>query len=469
MPLCIPAFGRHRAVLTILVVILIGLGCNERKSNAINLPSPPSEWKGDPATNADPQNWLADFNDEQLPLLVQEALKQNWNLRLVAARLQAAGALARIEGANVYPEAALNLDSSKSQRIFNSGAVRRAIKSTDFGLNLRVVWEADIWSRLKDDRRAANQEFQAAQADFAAARLSLAALVARNWFGLISARKQEELAAKTVESFQGSLVAIMRRAEGGTLSLVDLRLAKAEVASAKSRLEGRRRELDSARRSFETVLGRYPASELKERNTLPTMARVVPTGIPSQLLNRRPDMIAAKLELEASRSRLKGERKNRLPALRLTGTGGTSTDAFQDLLNSNFLIWNIAAGFSQPIFNAGRLKARVSLAEAQKDEAIAEYAGAALIAFREVESALKDEEFLKKQETALQEAVTESKAAEAKALSDYVEGLVDIITLLTTQRRTFQVQSDLIGIQSLLLQNRVGLYLALGGGFDVMT
>jgi outer membrane protein TolC len=242
-------------------------------------------------------------------------------------------------------------------------------------------------------------------------------------------------------------------------------LGKAEVASAKSRLEGRNRALDSARRVLETVLGRYPSAELKVAAKLPAMSTAVPAGLPSQLLERRPDMVSAALLLEASRSRLKGERKNRLPALRLTGNSGTSSDALQDILNSNFLVWNIAAGLAQPIFNAGRLKARVALAEAQKDQAIAEFAGAALIAFREVETTLKNEEYLKKQEAALKEAVYESQAAEAKALEDYIGGLVEIITLLTAQRRTFQVQSELIGIQSELLENRVALYLALGGGF----
>ena len=143
----------------------------------------------------------------------------------------------------------------------------------------------------------------------------------------------------------------------------------------------------------------------------------------------------------------------------------TGVFRLQEFLNSNFLVWNIAAGLAQPVFNAGSLKARVALAEAHKDQAIAEFAGAALIAFREVETTLKNEEYLKKQEAALKEAVYESQAAEAKALEDYSGGLVEIITLLTAQRRTFQVQSELIGIQSELLENRVALYLALGGGF----
>ncbi|MDP6355748.1 MAG: efflux transporter outer membrane subunit [Planctomycetota bacterium] len=449
-----------------MLAILLCAGCIARQGNSVVLPAPPRQWSGELAQDTAPQNWLADFTDEQLPLLVQEALKKNWNLRLVAARLQAAGALARIEGASVYPDATLSLDASKSERIFNSGAVRRTIKSTDFGLNLRVVWEADIWGKLRDERRAANQDFQAAQADFAAARLSLAALVARGWFETIAARRQVELAVRTVESFEKSLAAIRGRARDGALSVVDYRLGKAEVASAKSRLEARHRVLDATRRVLETVLGRYPSAELKVAAELPAMSAAVPAGLPSQLLGRRPDMVSAAIRLEASRSRLKGERKNRLPALRLTGNGGTSTDALQDILNFNFLVWNIAAALTQPVFNAGRLKAKVALAEAQEDQAIAEFAGAALIAFREVETALKNEEYLKKQEVALRQAVEESKAAEAKALEDYSGGLVEIITLLTAQRRTFQVQSELIAIQSVLLENRVALYLALGGGFE---
>ena len=197
------------------------------------------------------------------------------------------------------------------------------------------------------------------------------------------------------------------------------------------------------------------------------MKQEVPVGLPSELLARRPDIISAERRLAAAGRILKSEKRNRLPSFRLTGNGGTSTDTFSQLLNSKFLVWNLAANLTQPIFKAGELKAKVALAEARRNEAVAEYAQVALQTFLEVETALNTEEQLKNQEVALVTAASESEEAETIALDEYTKGLIDIVTLLDSQRRTFQSRSDLIQVRNQRLQNRIDLYLALGGGFKM--
>jgi len=193
----------------------------------------------------------------------------------------------------------------------------------------------------------------------------------------------------------------------------------------------------------------------------------VPAGLPTELLLRRPDLLAAEARVDAAMKDLSASRKALLPALRITGDGGTaSTDDFGDLFNIQNLVWGIGQNLTRPLYQGGRLKANIRLDEDQRDELIASYAETALTAFREVETALSAERYLKAQVGALSTAVSESRRAETLSLGDYQQGLVDIITLLESQRRSFDAQSALLTIKLALIVNRVDLYLALGGDFD---
>ena len=413
------------------------------------------------------QPWLADLSDPILPSLVGEAIAKNFDLKTVVARLEAAAAQVRISRASLFPNLEGNLSASRSQRVFNSGNVRRTIRSTDFNLLARTQWELDVWGRLRNQTRAANADFEAAEADLQAARFSLTALIAKNWFDTISALQQVELAKKTVDVFKKSQGIIEDRFRRGLSSALDVRLGRADVANAENQREARKNELDGTVRVFEVLLGRYPASSIKIAEDFPAMKQEVPIGLPSELLARRPDIIAAERRLASADRLLKSEKRNRLPSFRLTGNGGTSTDTFSQLLNSKFLVWNLAANLTQPIFKAGELKAKVALAEARRNEAVAEYAQIALQTFLEVETALNSEDKLKNQEAALVTAASESEEAKTIALDEYTKGLIDIVTLLDSQRRPFQSRSDLIRVRNQRLQNRIDLYLALGGGFKM--
>ena len=164
---------------------------------------------------------------------------------------------------------------------------------------------------------------------------------------------------------------------------------------------------------------------------------------------------------------LAASRKALLPAVRINGSMGTSTtDEFGDIFDIQNLVWNIGANLARPLYQGGRLKADIRLNKAERDELIADYAETALVAFREVESALSAEGYFRGQARELSIAVEEARRAEALSLDQYEDGIVDIITLLDSQRRAFDSQSTLLALQLQMLQNRVDLYLALGGDFD---
>lgn len=443
-------------------------GCKAVSETAATLPKldRPKDWTSRHSHLPEaPQAWLQDFEDEVLPELVSRGLEANHDLKGAAARLKAASARARIARADLAPDLEAGLGATRSQRVFNSGSERRNIQTTDFGLNLRISWELDVWGRLRDASSAAAQDYLAARNIWQAARLSLAAQIASGWFDSIQAGQQVRLATQTVDVFKKSQSIIEERFQRGVASALDVRLGRADVSNAESRLMVRQIELAAAVRLLEVILGNYPSSELKVVTDLPPVKQEVPVGLPSQLLVRRPDILVAELQLAASGHRLRGEKKNRLPSFQLTGSGGTATENFTQLLDLKFLVWNLGANLTQPVFRAGELKAKVSLAEAEKDEAVALYAQTALQAFREVETALTNENLLKGQELALETAVMESAEAEQLALDQYTQGTVDIITLLDSQRRTFDARNSLIQVRNQRLQNRLELYLALGGSF----
>ena len=228
----------------------------------------------------------------------------------------------------------------------------------------------------------------------------------------------------------------------------------------------------SARIEVEVASGHDPRElrdEVKSRvaltSALPTLAATVPAGLPAQLLERRPDVLAAQNKYLASHRRVNAARKDRLPQIKLTASAGTSSDELKDVLDINNNIWSLAANLTRPILDGGKIKSQIERAEAQREEARYLYVQTALQAFAEVETTLAAEQFLVRQETALRAAVTEAGGAQALALEDYQAGLADIVTVLESQRRMFDAKRSLLELQNLRLQNRIDLYLALGGEF----
>ncbi|MDT8317102.1 MAG: TolC family protein [bacterium] len=433
--------------------------CAGNKATVKNDIDMPESWQSATQSGAfdAATGWLDDLDDGHLKSLVAEAIESNHTLKAAKARAQAAGALSRIAGAPLLPAAEIGADASR----------RGSDTSTEnsFSLSGTISWEADLWGRLGNGVRAAVYDEKAAFSDYNAARLALAAEVSLAWVAIIEARQQEALAVKTGESFRHALNIIEERYRLGLNAALDVRLARAEVASADSDIARRRRELDGLKRRIEVLMGRYPSAELNAAETLPRILRPVPAGLPSELLGRRPDLVAAELRLSAAGEELRQAGKNRLPSIRLTASGGYGSSDLDELLDGDNLLWNLMAGITQPIFQGGKLKAEEALARSGQAEALEEYSGAALIAFREVETALAAQVLYEEQLTFLDEACRESSIAVELALSQYAEGLTDVTTLLQSQQRAFNAKSTSLRTERERLDNRINLYLALGGDF----
>jgi multidrug efflux system outer membrane protein len=472
-----PSIRTHGgAALCAFAVALLGTsGCAGSHAPDLDagLPEPPAAWTGAPSTDADVlagapvEGWLADFDAPGLAPLVEQALAANPDLAAAAARVAQARAQARIAGAPRLPQAEAGFSAARTKRAPSGISSTSARPVTTYGLDASISWEADLWGRLGDTARAAVADAEASRADLEGARLALAAEVARGWFLLAEAAQQEALAEHTVDSFTRSRRVIEERYRAGIVTALDVRLARENEATARSVLAQRRREHDAATRALEVLLGRYPAGGLQPPAALPAVVRPVPVGLPSELLERRPDLVAARTRLAAADARVRAARKNRLPSISLTATGGTASDRLRDLLDWDHLVWSLVSGITQPIFSGGRLSAESALAKARDREALAAYARAALDAFREVEAALNAEGHYTEQERALRTAAAESHEAASLAAERYGQGLIDIVTLLESQRRAFDAESARLRTVRDRLDNRVDLYLALGGDFAV--
>jgi NodT family efflux transporter outer membrane factor (OMF) lipoprotein len=458
-----------RAVPLLLIAAVVIAGCAATGPIAERRPAVavPESWqaRGTPG-EGQVLAWLEGFRDPALADLVEEAVARNFELQAAASRVSAARTQARIAGADPLPELQVTAGASRAKRsgINQAGFVENP--SNSYELRGQLSWEADLWGRLNDSTRAAKADWRAAAADYQAARLSLAANIARRWFDVIESRSQTRLARDTVGSFEKSLETIENRYRQGIGEALDVRLARNNLATARAILSQRQREQRNLVRTLETLLGRYPAGAMAQLpDTLPDISSGVPSGLPAELLERRPDLLAASARLEAAGFRLSGADKNRLPGITLTAGGGTASDVLKDLVDLDFFVWTLAANLVQPVFRGGRLAAERDLAEARDDEALNSYAQTALTAFREVEDALDSETWLVEQFRASRTAAEEARAAETLALDQYRRGLTGIITLLESQRRKFNADSALIEVINLRLQNRINLHLALGGDF----
>jgi outer membrane protein, multidrug efflux system len=425
------------------------------------------------ASESAPTDWWRGFADPMLDAVVDEALDGNRDLRAAAARLDAAAALARVSAADEWPILGASVTAARRRQNFiglpipgAEGAVLSTQVST-FGLSLDTAWEADLWGRIRSGVSASLADAEAAAFEVGGARQSIAARTARTWFALIEARQQLRLAEETVGTYRTTTDQVRDRYERGLRPSIDLRLMLANLHTAEALEAQRREQYGRVLRQFELLLGRYPAGALQTPDALPALPGDVPVGLPADLLAQRPDLRAAERRIAAADARLVASRRALYPGLTLTGSTGIATNALRRLLDGDFSVWSLAGSVTQPLFQGGRLRARVEVADAQSREALESYASLALTAFAEVESALDAEVHLRERTARLEDAIDQARAARALAEERYAAGLEPILSVLDAQRRQLDAESQLLVLRRLQLDTRIDLHLALGGDFLV--
>lgn len=418
------------------------------------------------------QVWWEAFSSVELGALLEEALGGNPDLQAMSARVEAAAASVRIAGAGLYPSVSAGLDGARRKQNFigfpipgSTGNVL-STQATTYGLSLATSWEIDLWGRVRAGKRAAIADSEAAAADFSMQQLSLAAQVSKAWVNAIAAKKQWMLARASASSFKETANKIEERYEQGLRSALEFKLSVNSVESAKGLVLDRRQQLLQALQQLELLLGRYPSGTLELDGVLPELTGAVKAGIPSSVLVRRPDLVAAERRLAAADQRLWESRAALFPQISLSGSAGTSTAELRDTLDTDFSVWTLAGNLAQPILQGGRLRAGVDLSKSRIREAIFQYVGTALRVFGEVEYGLASEGFLRDREVHIRAASDQSESALTLANRRYESGLEELINVLESQRRSLSDATQVILIRQARLNNRIDLYLALGGGVE---
>ena len=432
------------------------------QATAESLPSLPQNWVVQGAVPGEVRiGWIEAVGDPVLTELVLEAQANNPDIRAAAANLDASRALVRQARAALFPQinANFNVDRTDTPNPF-------ALNDTVYTLSAQAGWEIDLWGRIRAGRNAAYASAQAVEADLLFAQYSLAAGVASAYFASIEAAQQVGVAQRTVDALAEIDRIVRVRYREGFASRQDTATTGADLESARDSLVQAQNAARNARRALEVLLGRYPAEKVALGEGLPEAPPPPPAGLPAEMLERRPDVIAAERRVAAAFADLDQAKAAQLPAVTLTGVGGGTSTDLGDILNGGNLLWSIIGDVLQPIFDAGLRGAQEDEADANRRAAISLYASTALDALREVEDNLDAVEVLARREMILETAAEESGTAYALAQLQYQEGEIDLIDVLNFQQRLFSAERNLVSVRRERIDQWVGLNLALGGSWD---
>jgi outer membrane protein, multidrug efflux system len=427
------------------------------------VPAPAFSEAAAPQASAPTATWWQAFSSAELHSLVDEALRGSPDLAIALERVRQAEAQVRVAGASLFPS--LNLGFGTS-----SAATRRdgtTSKSEGSNTALSASYEVDLWGKNAAGVRGAEASLQATRYDRDTARLTLIAGVANAYFEVVSLRSRLAVARENLAIAERVLSLVQARARNGAVSPLDVARQEGAVFSQRAALLPLEQLERQTLAALAVLVGRVPEGfEVQARVLAELAVPAVNPGLPAELLVRRPDLASAEAQLVASNADLSAARAALLPSIQLTGSAGVASGALLAVLGGPTTSVALAASILQPIFDGGRLKGQVSIAESRERELAETYRKAILNAFADVEKALVAASRLSQREV-LQSQV-EARAREALRLAEvrYREGADDLLSVLDAQRTLFDAQDQLAQIRLDRLEAAVALYKALGGGWQ---
>ena len=461
---------KHRVRLLIGVGLLAAVGsCAGR-----NLPPEPDSYVAADAIGeeraaelaASPAaTWLDDLNSPEMSALAREALAGSPELQIVEARYRAARWRARgAFGGNMLPSLNVGVDATRQETPISGSEART--RSDFITSNVIASWEIDLWGRLASASLASDLTADAAEQDLNGARLSIAGQAASAWVDLIEAQQLLTLAQEDLDTRQRALDLTQRRYDAGIASSLNLRTARSQVASARATFVTAEELVLNRSRRLQEILGRYPDGTLRALGELPQLAPLAAAGAPADLLERRPDVLAAENRMRSAGFRIHEARAAMLPRLTLTGTAGSSAAGhdIDDVDDSVNMITNVIGGLTQPIFNGGALFAESRASVADRRAAAATYVRTSIAAWREVEGAISSDGSLAVREAQFAIAAEEARAAQELAEREYARGVATLFELIDAYTRRIDAERGLITARAARVSNRITYHVALGGG-----
>jgi len=446
------------AVLT-LVVLLSGSCAHTtvHESAGPGVPIPETFSVYDETTPA-PDRWWEGFGSDELNRLINSVLEDSLTLRQSLSRLEQVRALATQAGAARFPD--LNLNAGVSDTWRNSGSGTATSRSRS--LTLVSSYELDFWGRIRAGHHSAVLEVEASREELYTAAQTLASEVTLKWLEVISVHRQIELLKDQLETNLTILDLVELRYLKGLATALDIYQQRQAVAETEASFPQLEAQLQTLGHELAVLAGRPPGTDLGfTANVFPEPGPLPGTGVPADLLSKRPDLRAAGLKLRSAEGQVAAARAARLPAMNLSATTGFGSDRFSDLLE-NWLA-SLAASITMPLFNAGALKTEVERQERIVEERLASYGHAVLTAVREVEDAMVREIRQVEYIEALRKQLQISQDGYREALARYRKGLSDYLPVLSALSGTQRLERSIVIARFARLTYRVALHRALGG------
>jgi len=409
-------------------------------------------------------DWWEIFKDKELDRLIRTGLEESQNLAIAMARIDEARALYGFSKADLYPRVDLQATASRGDQA--QQFVPDAGIQSNYFAGATLNWEIDLFGRIRRSNEAALAELMAAEENRRGVYITLIADIANAYFLLLDLDQRRAIAARTLTTRQNSTNIIRARFNEGTTPMLDVNQAEIQEAEAAADLAQYERQVVQAENLISVLTGRDPGPIARggslEDQPLPP---AVPAGLPSELLTRRPDVLAAERQLAAQTARIGVAQAARWPSLSLTGSAGYFSNEASDLFGGDNSIFNIGANLFQPLFNAGQNKARVDVEIARTEQLLNQYELTVLQAFREVEDSLVAVRTYRDEYNAREMQMNAARNASTLSRARYNGGVTSFLEVLDTERSLFRAEIAASATRRARFNAVVDLYRALGGGW----
>jgi NodT family efflux transporter outer membrane factor (OMF) lipoprotein len=425
-----------------------------------------------PATIAAHVPWWSIYHDPVLSSLERQVDVSNQTLKAAVASYYAAREAVGVTRGSLLPGVTLGAGATRAggaaghSQVVNGVVPSGAATHTLYSASANASWDLDVWGKIRRELEANEAQAEASAADVAAARLSAQATLAQDYFDLRAAEQELRLLKTSVQDYTVSLKIAQNRVNAGVTTLADVYSARTQLESTvaqENTVELTRAKLVHA---IAVLIGRPPSSLTLAQGTFASTVPVVPAGLPSQLLLRRPDIASSERALEAANAQIGIAESAWFPSVTLSGSYGFSSDTLSSLLEASNALWSFGPSLAESLFNGGATVAQTREARALYDASVANYRETVLTAFQQVDDDLATLRFLQTEYHEERLAVADAERSEALTLNQYKAGIADYATVLTAQTARLSAEITALSLQSQRLVASVDLIDAIGGGWS---
>ncbi len=469
---------RGIAAIGCLAGLMVATGCEVGPKYAKPAVQTPQQWSmqgpwqlAAPSDEIPKGEWWSLFHTTELDGLEKQAIAANQSLEAARARLNQARAFARVQSSSLFPQT--NVAPSGERQLYSGnrptlGSTVLPVADTEytFAIPFNINYEVDLFGQVRRNLESANAQLQASAADLENVRLVMTSELAADYFSVRELDAEIDVVRQALEFQQKDYDLVVRREQGGVASGLDVSQQATVLDATRAQLDLLRQQRGQYEHAIAVLVGE-PASTFKlAEHPLDTAPPAIPTGVPSEVLQRRPDVATAERQMAAANAQVGVAKAAFYPVISLFGTGGASSRSITDLISAPSAIWALGGQAVQPLFNGGRNRANLAGARANYDQTVANYKQDVLVAFQQVEDALSNLNTLNSAAQSQEKAVTDAQRALTIANNRYVGGITTYLDVVTAEETLLSNQRLMTQIRGQQMVNSVYLAKALGGGWD---